>query len=116
MICSRLATGQLIAHPLNTASLVNEVAWLLSRTPLPTGLGGMTAEHRHPRVKEGIHLNTTVGKVLLEDLAFEYGVTDWVRLETGGCSSSNNSNNSNNSNSNSSNNNSSNSNSNYLYY
>ena len=80
----KLSVVAFIAHPLNTASLVNEVAWLLSRTPLPTGLGGMTAEHRHPRVKEGTHLNTTVGKVLLEDLAYEYGVTDWVRLETGG--------------------------------
>ena len=84
MICSRLATGQLIAHPLNTASLVNEVAWLLSRTPLPTGLGGMTAEHRHPRVKEGIHLNTTVGKVSLNGVLFEYSVTDYIALPSGG--------------------------------
>ena len=79
-----------IKYPLNADSLVERV-----RKRLPTGLGGknekMQAEHMKPRTKEdGIHLNYTVGMVTLSKQAsntafrrFEYGVTDYMHLESG---------------------------------
>ena len=73
-----------IDFALNTLSLVDE----LGRLWKSTGLGGeVTLECLEPRKKDGIHMNTWVGRVRMDDdggrSVFEYGVTDLQRMANG---------------------------------
>ena len=72
--------------PLNAASLVHRV-----QTLIPSGLGGMLPPNLVDELLESrikpvgeIHLNYTVGRLCLgRGHRFEYGVTDWIRMESG---------------------------------
>ena len=73
-----------IDFPLNTLSMIDEVRKLWKYP----GLGKeVRLECLDPRKKDGVHMNTWVGRVSMDDdggrSEFEYGVTDLQRMANG---------------------------------